>query len=210
MELVFFHLRQMFSDSSWWASHWIEVVGTITGLIYLWSEIKQKLYGWFFWVASSLMYVFVYAVDHNYANAVYSVYNVIIGIYGYLSWRKNKTTTQAEIVYQYIDIHLFIKYMFALVIMCIGMYYLLDYLEGGNPLFDALTVSISIIAALMLAKQYIETWWLWLGVNILYTYLFWIQCRIPSMLMFAIYSIGAVYGLVHWKRVGKHIDHAKS
>jgi nicotinamide mononucleotide transporter len=74
----------LFSDLS------IEILGAITGLIYLLFSIKQNIWLWPWGIITSLLYVFVFYRSKFYADMSLQVYYLGISIYGWYFWLAGK------------------------------------------------------------------------------------------------------------------------
>ena len=65
---------------------WLEYFGVITGLLYLFLEIKQHKAMWVVGFLTSLVYVFVFLSAKIYADMGLQTYYVGISIYGFYQW----------------------------------------------------------------------------------------------------------------------------
>ena len=61
-------------------SHWLEWFGVITGLLYLYLEIKQRPSMWIIGFISSLVYVIVFFQTKFYADGVLNSYYVAVSV----------------------------------------------------------------------------------------------------------------------------------
>ena len=66
---------------------WLEYFGVITGLLYLFLEIKQHKAMWVVGFLTSLVYVFVFLSAKIYADMGLQTYYVGISIYGFYQWK---------------------------------------------------------------------------------------------------------------------------
>jgi nicotinamide mononucleotide transporter len=69
------------------------------------------------------------------------------------------------------------------------------------PYGDAFTTALSIVAMWMLAKKYVEQWWLWFVVNVVSCGLYVWKGLYPTAGLFAVYSVISVFGYYKWKRM---------
>lgn len=67
----------------WAIDHVWEIIGTVSGLIYLYLEVKEVVWLWPVGIITSGMYVVVFYDSKFYADMVLSIYYVIISIYGW-------------------------------------------------------------------------------------------------------------------------------
>lgn len=75
---------------------WLEYFGVITGLLYLFLEIKQHKAMWVVGFLTSLVYVFVFLSAKIYADMGLQTYYVGISIYGFYQWTQKKHEDSAD------------------------------------------------------------------------------------------------------------------
>lgn len=83
--------------------NFLEIFGTIVGLIYLWLEYRASIYLWIAGIVMPAIYIFVYYKAGLYADFGINIYYLIAAIYGWFFWmwghRKKKgqlTTADAS------------------------------------------------------------------------------------------------------------------
>ena len=95
---------------------WLEYFGVITGLLYLFLEIKQHKAMWVVGFLTSLVYVFVFLFAKIYADMGLQTYYVGISVYGFYQWTRKKHETHTEndslpsdrILYTHLSLPLFV------------------------------------------------------------------------------------------------------
>lgn len=76
-------------------------------------------------------------------------------------------------------------------------------LPSAFPYMDSFTTVMSIVATFMLMKKKVEAWWMWLAIDIISTYMYFVKdVKLYSMLYF-VFCIIAVFGAVEWTRKWK-------
>ena len=83
--------------------NFLEIFGTIVGLVYLWLEYRASIYLWIAGIVMPAIYIFVYYKAGLYADFGINIYYLIAAIYGWFFWmwghRKKKgqlTTADAS------------------------------------------------------------------------------------------------------------------
>lgn len=190
---------------------WLEYFGVITGLIYLFLEIKQHKAMWMVGFLTSLVYVFVFFFSKIYADMGLQVYYVVISVYGFYKWSRKKGKDQAEnnesatgqIIYRHLNRRLSLGISITLLgIFGLLWYMLSQFTDSPIPLGDAFTTAIGIVATWMLAKRIIEHWTLWVVVNLVSVYLYYLRDLYPTMFLYLCYAILAIVGYYNWRKKG--------
>ncbi|MBP5479439.1 MAG: nicotinamide mononucleotide transporter, partial [Bacteroidaceae bacterium] len=68
-------------------THWLEILGTLVGLVYLWLELKANKYMWIAGIIMPAISIFVYYDAGLYADLGINVYYLGAAIYGYVLWQ---------------------------------------------------------------------------------------------------------------------------
>ena len=87
--------------SDWLSSNWIEVFGAITGIIYVFLEIRQNIWLWPVGVLTSAVYIIVFFTSKFYADMSLQGYYLVISFLGWYWWlkgtgRRAQSTGQEE------------------------------------------------------------------------------------------------------------------
>jgi hypothetical protein len=75
----------------WIIEDWIEIIGAILTLLFLYLEVTRKWTMWIVGILSGLFYIYINSNVRLYALAGMNVFNVIMSIYGLYCWRFLKT-----------------------------------------------------------------------------------------------------------------------
>lgn len=188
----------------------LEYFGVSTGLLYLLLEIKQHRAMWIVGFLTSFFYIFVFFSSKIYADMGLNIYYVIISIYGFWQWTRNKKEKQLEnnsqpeeILYRHITLPLFIGISFSILSIYLLLYYILHYFtDSPIPVGDAFTTAVGIVATWMLARRIIEHWIFWIIVNCVSVYLYYLRGLYPTMFLYLCYALLAGVGLYTWKKKG--------
>jgi nicotinamide mononucleotide transporter len=72
--------------------------------------------------------------------------------------------------------------------------------DSPVPLMDGLTTSLSVVATWLLARKILENWLIWIIANLLSIGLYIFQNLWPTVILFGVYEVLAIYGYFQWKR----------
>jgi nicotinamide mononucleotide transporter len=72
--------------SSWLSDNYIEIFGAITGIIYVFLEIRQTIWLWPLGIVTSGAYVWIFFAGKLYADMSLQAYYVVISVLGWLWW----------------------------------------------------------------------------------------------------------------------------
>lgn len=197
----------------------MEYFGVVTGLLYLFLEIKQHRAMWVVGFLTSFVYVFVFFFSKIYADMGLNLYYVLISLYGFWQWSRQRKTTPpssqpgkiaaetpappAPLLYRQITWRLAAGIGCVLVALYGTLYFILTrYTDSPIPAGDAFTTAVGIVATWMLARRIIEHWIFWIVVNFVSAYLYYQRGLYPTLFLYLCYAVLAAVGLYNWKKKG--------
>jgi nicotinamide mononucleotide transporter len=71
---------------NWISNNYIEIFGAVTGILYVFLEIKQNLWLWPVGIITSAVYIWVFFTGKLYADTSLQVYYLIISVLGWYWW----------------------------------------------------------------------------------------------------------------------------
>lgn len=186
----------------WATDHYIEVLGTVFGLLYILLSIKQNVWCWPTGLLSSVFYIVVFFSAKFYADMSLQFYYVFISIYGWYHWvsggNKNQNKT-LEVTQTSIKLGIILFIINAGLLGLIS-FILVNYTDSEIPYWDAFTTAASIVATWMLAQKKIEHWIIWIIVDIVSLGLYLYKGLYATVVLFAVYTILAFIGYIQWKK----------
>jgi nicotinamide mononucleotide transporter len=185
---------------AWLIAHYVEVLGSVLGLVYIFLSIKQHIFTWPVGLITSALYVYVFLVSKFYADMLLQVYYVGVSIYGWYHWLKGNSNSTGQLKVMrtpkklYLPLILVTTALFA--IFLFGLKY---YTDSPVPFGDSLTTAMSIVATWMLARKYIEHWLIWIFVDAFSAVLYGFKDLWPTVILFVVYTVMAAMGYRSWK-----------
>ncbi len=195
--------------SDWISNNWIEIFGAVTGIIYVFLEIRQKIWLWPVGIVTSAVYIIVFFTSKFYADMSLQGYYLVISFVGWYWWVKGtghraQSTEQKETEKLFVT-RLKSKTGVALGVIFILLYFLMWFVlsrltDSPVPEWDSFITSLSIIATWMLARKIYEHWFLWIVVNSASVILFATRDLYPTVILYLVYLAMSFVGLKEWKR----------
>lgn len=185
---------------------YVEILGTIVGLLYLWLEYRASIYLWVASVVMPAIYLFVYYDAGLYADFGINLYYLIIAIYGWVAWRygfslsKGSESQELEISHTPTRLWLPLAALTTLLFAAIA-WILIRFTDSTVPYADAFTTALSVVGMWMLARKYIEQWWVWLVVDVASAALYVYKDLHFTAVLYALYAVVVVFGYRKWKQL---------
>lgn len=187
----------------------LEITGVAVGLIYLWLEYRASIYLWIASIIMPAIYLFVYYDAGLYADTAINIYYLAIAIYGWAAWkwgfsfcRKGKNHTGEELQISHISTRGWIAMAGLYIVAQIAISAMLIHLTDSDvPYLNGLNSALSIVGMFMLARKYIEQWWVWFVVDILSAGLYLYKDLYFTAVLYALYAVIAIFGYMKWKQI---------
>ena len=189
--------------------NYLEIIGTIVGLIYLWLEYKASIWLWVANVVMPAIYVVVYYEAGLYADFGINIYYLIISFYGIFWWWKGRKGSHAQPTKETKELpigHTPRQMWARLGVISAGLlvliaFILIQYTDSTVPWMDSFTTALIIVAMWMLARKYVEQWLVWIVVDAVSAGLYVYKELYFTAGLYALYTVIAYFGYKEWKRL---------
>ncbi|MDD2285020.1 MAG: nicotinamide riboside transporter PnuC [Paludibacter sp.] len=181
--------------------HYIEIIGSVLSLIYLYLSIKQRISLWIFGFLCSALYIVVFFQSKFYADMSLQFYYLGVSVFGWISWKTGKQHSGKELpVKKTKKLQALVLSLITFVVFLLYYFVLSRYTDSPLPFADSFTTALSITATWMLARKLIEHWLLWVVVDALSAGLYIYKELYPTAILFFVYTVMAVVGWMQWRR----------
>ena len=187
-----------------------EFLGTVFGLTSVVYATRQNILTWPAYMIQTFFFFSIFYQIQLYSDMFLQIYFLGVAIVGWVTWSKEKPTEQ--------PIHtLLLKHRLILIVFIIVSSTLLGFLvkdlhiyfpsifkkQASYPFIDTFVTILSICASILIARRFIETWFLWFVVDIISVILYIKKGVLFISLEYFIFLILGMYGLYSWKQALK-------
>ncbi len=186
--------------TDWVLVNYIELLATVSGLLYIYFSVKQNILLWLFGIISSALYIYVYFSAKFYADMSLQFYYLVISFYGWYFWIFGKTKNSQTLKISRTNKKTALV-LLALTILFFGIYvFILKFTDTDVIYWDSFTTAAGITATWMLVKKKIEQWIIWVIVDFVSIILYVYKELYITAILFVVYTILAVVGYYQWKK----------
>jgi nicotinamide mononucleotide transporter len=166
---------------TWFSENIVEVFGAVTGIAYVFLEIRRNIFLWPLGLVTSAVYIYVFGRNGFYANMGLQMYYLVISIYGWILWHRAQSTGQGARGKEHgaeedkqdkegqtetmtsdvkrIDRKILLICLITVTGLWGFLWFALDrWTDSPVPLWDGLIASLSVVATWMLTRKIIEQW----------------------------------------------------
>ena len=181
---------------------WLEWIGTISGFICIYLAAKENIWNWPVSIVSVLAYSIVFYESQLFGDAALQIYFLGTAFYGWYFWLYKKEKHEKPI-----EILTFKQWLFVglsiLILTGLLYAYLKNFTKTDVPLADSFCTSMSFVAQLLMTRKILQSWILWIIVDICYVPLYLHKHLALTTVLYVALIVLAIIGYLDWKKTYK-------
>lgn len=174
----------------------LEIFATFTSYSCTYMCVKQTRWNYPMAVVSTAALSLMYWQSGLFASMALNLYLIPTVIYGYFIWGKDKETRPV----QHVKLGALYQYAFWTAVAYVSTWSLATYLGGNFAPLDSFMFIGSAFAQFLLDRKKIETWFVWIAVNIVSIYVLFNSGLYLLAIQFLFFLMNAVYGYAQWRK----------
>ena len=176
----------------------LEAVSFVTGAACVWLTVRANVWNFPIGLVNTATFSVVFFDARLFGDAALQLVYFALGLMGWYLWLYGgERRTPLRVVHA----SSLEKWAVAaaIVISTLVLWRTLRYLGGSASFWDAWTTSVSLGAQWLLNRKRLETWHLWILVDIVYVPLYVSRGLNLTALLYAVFLVMATMGLSHWR-----------
>lgn len=204
-----------FLTSLTWQNY-IEIAGTIIGLVYMYLQYTANPRVWYVSIFNALPFIGLNFLIGNYASFTLFVYYLIESVRAIIATPQSEKE-QGVFHIRRIPLPMYLP-LLAVTLGLTGLLYWAQlHIESivhffsatavvepaQAPLPDSFATALSFVGMWLLTRKYLEQWLLWVVVNVVFVYVYIASATYLWAVLFAAYAVIAVLGYLNWVKLMK-------
>jgi len=186
---------------------YIELIGTVFGLIAVWLATRQKIISWPLGLINVSCFFGLFYQVHLYSGMFLQAFFFVTNIYGWFVWRRQLTnnekpsTLSLKSRYGLTAISILLTIVVGYLVQKLPVYYPETFTQpASQPYFDAFIAIASITGQILLTRRISENWFVWLIVNTVSVFVFFRQGLYLLTVEYVLFLLLSIKGIVDWKK----------
>lgn len=183
----------------------VELTGTIFGLLSVWFAAKENLLTWGTGIINVVCFFTIFFQVNLYSDMFLQIYFLITSVYGWITWR-NQSKNAKDISLLSSNQRLIILSIIISSTVLLGFFIKNIHLlfpkvfpiPASFPFADTFIATSSVLATILLAKRFLENWFLWIIVDLVCIVVYAKKQIFFISIEYAIFFLIATYGLFRW------------
>lgn len=208
----FFDINNIFFTVIGYPMSYLEFFGTLFNLWCVWLCAKNKILNWPVGIIGVILFFALFYQIRLYSDMFEQVYFFATSVYGWIVWSKmEKPGADGKKPEKKISVNGFgtnLIYAGVIGALTIVLGFAMSRIHlwlpnlfpeaASFPYLDAFTTVMSFAANLLLARRKLENWPLWMAVDIIGIWLYWVKDVKLISILYLIFLILATRGLINW------------
>ncbi len=183
----------------------IEWIAVACGIVNVSLIIRRSIWNYPFGFLVVTLYFFIFWEYRLYSDALLQVYFFIIQIYGLYVWL-NGRAPDGRIIVAPLSAGRFALYLGATAAVWLFVAILMStYTDAAAPYWDGAIAALSVTAQFLLSRRHLQSWYLWIAVDVLAIGLFHTRGLEPTAALYIMFFGLAIAGLIQWRRAMMHL-----
>ena len=187
-------------SNPWLAEHWLEIFGFVTGGLCVLLAARRNIWTFPIGLASNVVYIVVFFEVALYADMALQVVYIVLGVTGWIGWSRARAddTLVATVRTPTRSIPILVAAFVAITALLAVI--LSTFTDSQTAIADAATTAGSLVAQFMLNRRWIESWFVWIAVDIAYIGLYIHKELYITGALYLVFIGICVHGYVTWRR----------
>lgn len=183
-----------------WSSEveWLEVLAVATSYASTALCILQRRFNYVFGAVSTVLYAALFLRHGLIASALLNLYLTPQLVYGWFRWRRDAKTR--PVTWLVNERRWIPAYVGMTVAAYVGGVWLVGLLGGQLAWADSAILAGSVLAQFLLDNKRIETWFVWIGVNVIAVWTYFASGLVVAGIQYVLFIATAVLGFAAWRR----------
>jgi len=167
---------------------------------YLLLAVRQNAWCWACAIASSAIYLVLFAQGGLVMQAALQVFYIAMGVYGWWAWRGAAGSAGPGLaVSRWSPARHGVAIVALLALTAVNGWLVAGVQGGAVPYVDAFVAWVSVLATWLVARKVLENWLYWIVVDSVAAGLYWTQGFHATTFLYVLYVVIAVRGYFAWR-----------
>jgi nicotinamide mononucleotide transporter len=179
----------------------LEIAAVLMSVAMVIGNLRVKVWAWPLAIAASASYGLLFWGSRLYGEAMLQLFFIAVSAWGWSQWRRAESQTEADLGVGRMTAPARLYTLLGTLAAwpLLGLL-LASATDSDVPFADALPTVASVTGQVLLALKRVETWWVWLGVNLFSVALFAYKELWLTALLYALFAALSWFGLRAWQQ----------
>lgn len=178
----------------------IEITAALLGFVNVILIVRRTIWNYPFGIAMVILYAWIFWEHRLYAEGGLQIYFLVIQFFGLWWWLQGRGGDGRIIVLRAPALEMGTCVVVAIAIAMGLGWTLSNYTDADLPYWDSTVAALSVMAQYLLARRYLESWVVWIAVDVLAIGIYLTKGLYPTAVLYLMFLALATTGLIVWLR----------
>jgi nicotinamide mononucleotide transporter len=178
---------------------WAELFGDVTGAVCVFLVWRQHVWNWPIGLANNAFFFVIFWWSRLYADAMLQVAFAAVAVYGWVNWVRGTRGGVLPVRRTSGGEWLWLGLATSAATAGVASW-LAARTDSPAPFWDASILTLSLAATYGQARKLVESWWLWIAVDLLSVPLYVRRGLYPTAALYVGFLVMCLFGLRAWMR----------
>jgi nicotinamide mononucleotide transporter len=178
----------------------VEAIAAALGVVNVLLVVRRSVWNYPFGLATVALYFVVFFEERLYSDALLQLFFVAVQLYGWWAWQRAAQVNHGVVVGNMIPSERLRWAAVIVVAAAIWSSLMAALTDAVAPFVDGPIAIASVAAQLLQSFRKVESWWLWIIVDLTAIPLFLSRGLLITAGLYGIFLCLAVAGLIEWRR----------
>lgn len=185
---------------SWLATHYIEVIAAVLGILGVWLTTRQVIWCWPVGLLNVLLSIYVFFMSRLYADVILQIFYLVMTFYGWYNWSYGGRNRGTLHVSRIGPVVLLVLTVSSAIVTAATGYLFSRYTDAALPYWDAGVAVWGVICTWMQARKMLENWVFWIITDVVCTGIYYYKEMYAFSGLYFFFAVLAVYGFYAWRK----------
>ena len=181
----------------------LENLASLLGLVTVTLVVLRSIWNYPVGLVMVALFGFVFWGARLYSDALLQIFFFVVQIYGWWNWSRSQAQSGTVMVVTLPVRERAAWAIGAVVAAMMWGYGMARFTDAAFPWIDAAIAIVSVVAQILQSRRAVESWWLWIAVDIASVGLYAAKGLLSVMALYAVFLGLAIWGLIDWRRVAR-------
>lgn len=179
---------------------WVEVIATVAGVLCIWLLVRQNVWNFAFAIVQVTLSAWVFYQQRLFSDAILQVFFAVINVYGWIHWTRGSGERAELPVTAMTNRAMALWIVVTIVVTAVWGTIAKVQLNAAAPYIDGFILVASLVAQWLTARKKLESWWLWIVVDLVAIPLYASRGLDLFAGLYAVFLVLCIQGLREWRQ----------
>lgn len=181
----------------------IEIAAAVLGLVTVTLVVRRSLWNYPFALVMVSLYGWIFFQEKLYSDALLQIFFILVNLYGWANWARSKART-GDVRVEILSHRARQMWLLVCGALVIGWGTMMQrYTDAHFVWWDGTIAMLSVVAQYLQSRRYLDSWALWIVVDLLAVPLFALKGLWLTAGLYTIFLSLCVWGMSDWAKARK-------